>query len=398
MSNETAAGPSLLVFSDDWGRHPSSCQHLVRRLLPETSTVWVNTIGTRTPKLNWMTAKRVWEKLRDWRHVEPTDTESTPQNLTVLNPRMWPWFTRTRDRRWNRALLTRQLKPIVESLPQPVIALTTLPITADLPGQLPVAKWVYYCVDDFSVWPGLDGDTLANMDRDMLQAADDVIVVSETLQDHAVSHGRSPMMLTHGVDLEHWRNAVSPKPTQADREEPIILFWGVIDRRMDVEFLEALSNGLDRGTIVLLGPQQDPDPKLSRLSRVELHPPVPFAELPSWAAKASVLIMPYVDEPVTRAMQPLKLKEYLATGRAVVTRQLPAVREWDDCLDAVTTPQTFADRVIERIYTDVPVGQQTARQRLTSESWAAKARVLESVWKPHAEISVTPTETVSHAE
>ena len=25
---------SLLVFADDWGRHPSSCQHLVRELLP----------------------------------------------------------------------------------------------------------------------------------------------------------------------------------------------------------------------------------------------------------------------------------------------------------------------------------------------------------------------------
>jgi len=23
----------LVVFSDDWGRHPSSCQHLIRRLL-----------------------------------------------------------------------------------------------------------------------------------------------------------------------------------------------------------------------------------------------------------------------------------------------------------------------------------------------------------------------------
>ena len=24
--------PTLLVFSDDWGRHPSSCQHLIKRL------------------------------------------------------------------------------------------------------------------------------------------------------------------------------------------------------------------------------------------------------------------------------------------------------------------------------------------------------------------------------
>ncbi len=391
-------GPSLLVFSDDWGRHPSSCQHLVRRLLPHTPTLWVNTIGTRTPKLNWMTVRRVAEKLRDWRQVPQTDSETLPANLTVLNPRMWPWFTRVWDRRLNRSLLTSQLKPIVESLPQPVIALTTLPITADLPGRLPVAKWVYYCVDDFSVWPGLDGDTLADMDHDMLRKADDVVVVSETLQRHAKLEGRLPHMLTHGVDLDHWRASFENAPAKTDCEEPIVLFWGVIDRRMDVRFLETLSERLDRGTIVLLGPQQDPDPKLLRLPRVEMRPPVPFAELPNWAARASVLIMPYVDEPVTRAMQPLKLKEYLATGRAVVTRHLPAVNEWDDCLDAVSTPRAFADRVIERIHTGVPVGQHSARRRLAEESWDAKARQLESVWNPSTENSTTPIETLSHVE
>ena len=34
--------------------------------------------------------------------------------------------------------------------------------------------------------------------------------------------------------------------------------------------------------------------------------------------------MPYADLPVTRAMQPLKLKEYLVTDRPVVVADLPA--------------------------------------------------------------------------
>ncbi len=45
-------------------------------------------------------------------------------------------------------------------------------------------------------------------------------------------------------------------------------------------------------------------------------------ELPALAQQASVLIMPYADLPVTRVMQPLKLKEYLATGRPVVAAPL----------------------------------------------------------------------------
>ena len=44
---------------------------------------------------------------------------------------------------------------------------------------------------------------------------------------------------------------------------------------------------------------------------------------PALAREAAVLIMPYADLPVTRAMQPLKLKEYLATDRPRRRRRSP---------------------------------------------------------------------------
>ncbi len=146
---------------------------------------------------------------------------------------------------------------------------------------------------------------------------------------------------------------------------------------MDVNLLERLGTSLTGGTIVLVGPQHDPDPALARLPRVVLHPPVPFAELPEVARAARVLIMPYADLPVTRAMQPLKLKEYLATGKPVVVRDLPATRPWADAMDLVDSPEAFCRAVRERLVTDVPAPQLRARARLADESWAAKARALE---------------------
>jgi hypothetical protein len=127
-------------------------------------------------------------------------------NLQVVNPKMWPWFSSDRDRRLNRWLLTRQLSPLIAKLPKPVVAVTTLPITADLPDTLSVDRWVYYCVDDFAQWPGLDGETLRRMDHDMIQQADSLVAVSETLQSMIASHGRSSSLLTHGVDADFWNS------------------------------------------------------------------------------------------------------------------------------------------------------------------------------------------------
>ena len=405
-----AAIKSLVIFSDDWGRHPSSCQHLTRQLLDRYRVLWVNTIGTRAPRLDVQTAKRVAEKLRQWgsskrnsRVPEPTTVHReealrsevlTHPNLTVVNPKMWPWFGSPRARRFNRWLLSKQLTPLLEQLPQPIAGLTTLPITADLPEVLPVDCWVYYCVDDFSQWPGLDGDSLRRMDRDMIQRSDAIVAVSEHLQSMIANEGRSSSLLTHGVDVSFWSSVgdaasvVSESGNFQDSSKgPLshfpgsrIVFWGVIDRRMDSASIQQLSKDLqDKGSIILIGPQQNPDPVILSLPNVFTMPAQPLSALPAIAQQADVLIMPYADLPVTRAMQPLKLKEYLATGKPVVVNRLPSTDEWSDCLDVAETPGQFSRLVRERITMGVPAWQNAARRRLNQESWRRKARQLERV-------------------
>jgi glycosyltransferase involved in cell wall biosynthesis len=184
-------------------------------------------------------------------------------------------------------------------------------------------------------------------------------------------------LLTHGVDMEFWNagNTYASRPPAmfGSLSPPFIVFWGLVDRRLDLDVLRELSSSLTEGTIILIGPEDRPDPALARLPRVVRRPAVSLAELPAVAAAATVLVMPYADLPVTRAMQPLKLKEYLATGKPAVVRDLPANREWADCLDMATTPAEFAAAVRRRLATGLPVTQRAARRRLTAEDWSSKA-------------------------
>lgn len=369
----------LLVFSDDWGRHPSSCQHLVRHLLPRHRVVWVNTIGMRPPSLDWSTFRRAGEKLRHWRTSKPQHAES--DNPEVINPRMWPWFRRWYDRKLNERLLLRALQPIVEGAGEPVFAVTTVPIVADLMDKLAVDQWTYYCVDDFSSWPGLDQATMERMEREVIARCDKAIAVSDNLIQRLLERGKESTLLSHGVDLDFWRqpDSLSGEMQFGRLEHPLIVFWGVVDRRMNVNWMRRLANDLKDGTILLVGPQDAPEAELLKLPRVVYQPSVSLAELPRIAAAADVLVMPYADLPVTRAMQPLKLKEYLATGKPVVSSNLPAVRAWSDCLDIASTAEEFSAQVRSRIGTGVPSAQLAARQRLAAESWQAKSEIFAAI-------------------
>ena len=374
---------NLLVFSDDWGRHPSSCQHLIVQLLKKHSVTWVNTIGMRPPRLDLLTLKRGAEKVHRWSKTAKQDVlneSPLPNGLSLVDAKMWPWMKRPWDRLVNKHLLRTQLRNISNDC----IAITTIPIVADLIGLLPIKRWIYYCVDDFSVWPGLDGKALLSQENKLLKKVDRIISVSDTLVDSVNRRGRHSAILTHGVDIDFWGPSKAGSTSDdfsTSAPEAFALFWGVIDRRMNADWLIGLANELSKEYIVLAGPLQDPDPRLVKHKRIKILGPTPFKKLPSLAKLANVLIMPYADLPVTRAMQPLKLKEYLATLRPVVTSSLPSVQPWKHCIEMATTKEQFISKTINHMRSARGLSR-TAHQtlsKLKSETWQAKARQFEEL-------------------
>lgn len=368
-----ASLPRVVVFSDDWGRHASSCQHLISQLLPRYRVDWVETIGTRTPSLSMADIRRSLQKLRSMASskTEPGEKVVLHENLRIHNPRMIPSFASPRRRRWNAKLLHRGLQSILDPTDPPTAAITTAPIVADLAALTPHVHWVYYCVDALDEWPGLDGETLCQMELDMLPHMDEVLVVSDVLRERMAGRGIESSMLTHGVDLERW---------QLDRENhtaarpPQTLFWGHADERLHEPICLALAEHTE---LCFVGPKGNVAPSLGTHPNIRWEGAIPFESLPARAAQADVLVMPYGDCEATRNMQPLKLKEYLATGLPTVATSLPANLHWSSAMDLADTPEAFVEAVLQRAVAPLPAEQAKARESLEQESWSAKAKVLE---------------------
>jgi glycosyltransferase involved in cell wall biosynthesis len=319
----------FVVFSDDWGRHPSSCQHLFRRIALHNRVLWVHTIGTRMPTLSRADLARAAGKLREWSAGPPAAGEDdTP--VEILSPLMTP-FDRWRPfRRLNARLLRNAVsRALALRGDEPPILVTTIPNAAGLVGELGEAASVYYCVDEYSEWPGADREAMLEMELELLARVDLVVAASDTLfEEKSASHPRV-RLLRHGVDWERFERGAGTRPPALDAmPRPRIGFTGLVDARVDAELVARLAAARPDASFVFVGPRQLGKGPLDGLANVRFLPPVAYDDVPAVLAAFDVAMLPYVENRLTEKINPLKLREFLASGVPVVATPLPEVRRY----------------------------------------------------------------------
>ncbi len=367
------AGRAFVVFSDDWGRHPSSCQHLFLRLAPANRVLWVNTIGTRLPALTRADLGRAAGKLRTWSR-SPAGTAGRDAPVRVLEPIMTPFDRWRPGRRLNRWLLRRALRRAVrgEHLERPILV-TTIPNAAGAVGVVGEHLAVYYCVDDFSEWPGADRRAMVEMERDLLKRVDLVIATSETLfEEKSALHPRV-RLVRHGVDVDAFRAASGTvPPTLAALQRPLLGATGLVDARIDVDLVAQLARAMPEATFAFVGPRQLPEGPLDRLENVRFLPAVPYADVPATVHSFDVAVLPYVENRLTERINPLKLREYLATGVPIVATPLPEAARFRDVIELARRPEEWV-AALRRALGEGRARAEERRARIAPETWEARA-------------------------
>jgi glycosyltransferase involved in cell wall biosynthesis len=396
---------AFVVFADDWGRHPSSCQHIFRRILPKAEVLWVNTVGLRTPRISLYDIKRSAEILSHWLKPgvkeagngaapagEAPDTAAAADGKggrgaasqngrqpKVARPVMLPFFHWHWADALNQKLIRRGVDAALRGFApgKRRVLVSTLPIIPGLFREGPWARKVYYCVDDFTTWPGVSGDTMRRLEERTLPHCDVMIATSSGLLETRGPKVPRAHLLTHGVDGAHFRRALdaAPHPSLAGLPRPVLGLFGSFDARVDGDILRELARRHAGGTVVVMGPVDRDLSEFASCPNIRFLGPVPYAELPERIAALDVLVLPYVVDASTDKINPLKLKEYLATGKPVVSSPLPEARRLSDfCL--VASKEEFPVAVEQALREAAVRGRSPSKALedfLASESWEGKA-------------------------
>ncbi|CAH0534497.1 hypothetical protein VST7929_02440 [Vibrio stylophorae] len=368
--------PQWIVFAEDWGRHPSSSQHIMQQMMRHHSVHWINSIGLRRPSFAWRDCKRIWEKLKQPKRHE--QHSALPQPTQIYAPKVWPLAQWSWLKTWNN----HQLKALAQ-LPKhyPRIVWAALPSAVDYLDPLDADLVIYYCGDDFSALAGVDHARVAAKERALVEKADLILAASPALAQRFPA--TKTQILTHGVDLDSFA------PNPAIHIEPnVIGFYGSLNQWLDQHLLCQLAEQFPQYQFELVGRIDCTIHQLRAHRNIHLYPAQPHEQLPDLLARWQIAILPFKDNRQIQACNPLKLREYLASGTAVISSDFAAARDFTPWVHIANTPTDWFQCITQHFHHQQ---QQPSRykslstqlqQRLQQESWHNKGQlVMEHICK-----------------
>jgi glycosyltransferase involved in cell wall biosynthesis len=130
--------------------------------------------------------------------------------------------------------------------------------------------------------------------------------------------------------------------------------------------------------------------RLRHIANVRLLGEVPYRQLPYYLHGFDVCLLPRRILPLTKAMNPVKVYEYLSAGRPVVAVDLPELQQFGDLVYNASSPAAFLDSVgtaLAESRTAAIVAQR--RDFAARETWAKRAArviaVAEAIELPSAD-------------
>jgi glycosyltransferase involved in cell wall biosynthesis len=381
--NSPSPETTFLYFGNDWfAENRTSSHHIARWLARRYRVYYIECPGLRAPQSSRRDLKKIVQKLRKSLRG-PT---AVPEGLKVKTLFQIP-FHRFGLVRWlNRKLIAGSIRWLMwrEGILRP-ITWFMIPHLAAIVGRMGERLSVYYCIDDYGSLSDVNETIVRGMDDETTRRADVVFIASGTLLDEKLRLNPDTHVSPHGVDVDHFGQAQDDRlaipADTAGLPGPVVGFFGLIERRIDLELVDYLARERPGWTFVLIGRVALPEQQIPCRANIHYIGKRPYESLPAYGKQFDVAIIPYAHTRFNYHANPLKLREYLAMGKPVVTVSTPEIDKYADVVQIAHSHQEFLaklDEVLSRPST--PAETRRRLETVASESWDARLNaVLEIV-------------------
>lgn len=365
---------NIIYFSsDEWNSSLKTSQyHIALRLAKKCKVLYINSIGLRRPTATKRDVIKMKNKLKAlFRGIKQVDSQ-----LYVISPIVLPFHQYRLIQKLNRWLLILFVKycQIKLGLTQPVL-ITFLPNVNNLTGAFNEKKVIYYCADKMSSFEGVAKAVVEEMENKLLTRADIVIATSRKLFEEKKGINPNTFYMPHGVDFALFNQVQQVElviPPEMKRiNQPIIGFFGLISKDwVDFDLLKWLASRHPEWSLVMIGKIDEGVPaEIANLKNIHFLGPRDYERLPDYLKMFAVATIPFVISELTEYCNPIKVKEYLASGKPVVSVNLMQVREFEDVVDIAHDYPEFEKMIEMNLLKDSPEKITRRINSVREETW-----------------------------
>ncbi len=377
---------SIICFAgeDWWYHHQHSKNHIMRRLARAGNRViFVNSISMGLPSF---ASRDFFSKIKRKLRSYAKAVRVTEEGIIVVSPPVLPFYSSRWARVINRWLLVAQIKLLMVAfdLGCPILWIA-IPTAREVVGRLGERALIYQVSDKYDA-NQMDHATassvIAEMHDDLLARADLVYYSGRKLfEEESAKHAElagKVRLLEQAVDYDHFASATSQEWTQpediAGVPRPRLGYFGAIDPWLiDQELIRYVSRKRPDWHWVFVGLRASPL-DIESLANVHYLGSKPYSSMPQLAAAFDVCVLPWVtDNEFVNYGSPIKVREYLATGKPVVITPIYEYERLDGILRVSRGYDDFIAKVEDALNHDSGDKREARQQAVKESTWDARA-------------------------
>ena len=222
-----------------------------------------------------------------------------------------------------------------------------------------------------------------------------VVTADEIQKDVVTKRGTEKLVFScNGVDYEHFNklddNYKFDKKFQniLDSKKPIIGYYGALASWFDYDMIKNLANKRPDYNIVLLGIKYDDSfdkANLQEYPNIYFLGSKEYKILPNYASKFDVCTIPFLINDITQATSPLKLFEYMALGKPIVTTAMKECKKYESVMIANDSEEftKLIDHSIELTENKNDNYFKLLNKEALENTWEAKANSIINLLKKY---------------
>jgi teichuronic acid biosynthesis glycosyltransferase TuaH len=253
----------------------------------------------------------------------------------------------------------------------------------ELPAYFPAEAFVYQSRDNIRALEPYLQKHGSYLEIRCIQNADFSIATSLQLtKDLTALSGKEVQYFPNAADIALFETAYNstleiPKDI-LDIPHPIIGYTGNICHRLDYEIIQRVAKEHPDKSIVMVGPRNHyghTDIDLDAIPNLYFTGPKSIKDLPAYLQHFDIMILPFLCNELTKSIYPLKINEYLASGKPVISTSFSEdILSFKDVVYLSNSSREFSENVNLALHENSSEKAAARHKVASSNSWDARVK------------------------